>query len=135
MFFTQYEKYIKSRDVLEEAYHTNKHKSELLFAIFQDYSDAENLFNLYSIDYNTQHFENYKLKLDTIKTQLDDLLMPEIPGWELLKITKERKLSTYVFAVTSDPDIAAKYAFDGVLSKPFKAQELKNAVFEIHSKT
>lgn len=73
MFFTQYEKYIKSRDVLEEAYHTNKHKSELLFAIFQDYSDAENLFNLYSIDYNTQHFENYKLKLDTIKTQLDSL--------------------------------------------------------------
>lgn len=110
----------------------------------------DNKVNLLHIEQSLKNvgFKNIKSVLNSKNLQesiqneefdlvLTDLLMPNMSGWDLLSLFKQKSSNTIVIAITSDPDLiyntdqSREYEFDGVLEKPLKTHDLKNLLLNL----
>jgi CheY-like chemotaxis protein len=91
--------------------------------------------------YNTVQANNGKVALEMIdefdlSAILLDLLMPEMDGFDVLKIMKEKHISIPVIILSADiQDEVKQECFDlgavGFLNKPFKAQDIIDAILNL----
>ncbi|WP_437919178.1 ATP-binding response regulator [Sphingobacterium sp. LRF_L2] len=77
-FVYQYIEYTKINNRLNTAYALGQGHSAALHGLFSTYGEADNLFRLYTIDFDQQAYHSYKNKLDTIKYYVDSL--SNLPG-------------------------------------------------------
>src|SRR5690606_13804684 len=74
VFVYQYVQYKRIEDRLNAAYSTTYlQSSNTYYELFSTFSEAENLFRLYTVDFNKESFEAYKNKLGTIKYMVDSI--------------------------------------------------------------
>ncbi len=74
VFIYQYLQYKRIEDRLNTAYSTTYSQSaNTYYELFSTFSEAENLFRLYTVDFNKESFEAYKGKLDAIKNTVDSI--------------------------------------------------------------
>lgn len=78
VFIYQYTTYQKVKERLDAAYTFGFHESSALYRLFPLYSEADNLFRQYTVDFNADTYAAYKEKLDTIKLYIDTL--STLPG-------------------------------------------------------
>lgn len=72
-FFFQYNQYKKVENRLTNAYASVTLKAPRLYQLFSVFSEADNLFRLYTLNYSPQEFKNYRSKLDTLKLVIDSV--------------------------------------------------------------
>ena len=75
VFVYQYLQYKRIEGRLSAAYSTTYSQSSnnIYYRLFSTFSEAENLFRLYTVDFNKKSFQAYKGKLDTIKEVVDSI--------------------------------------------------------------
>lgn len=73
IFITQYRKYRQVEEQLNAAYRAGHSKSSTLYRLFSTYGEADNLFRLYTVDFDESIYRAYTAKLDTIKHDVDSL--------------------------------------------------------------
>lgn len=73
IFIYQYLEQQKVKERLDAAYASSYKQSSGLYGLFSIYSDAENLFRLYTINFDHTTYEAYKHKLDRIKNYVDSM--------------------------------------------------------------
>ena len=73
IFVYQYSQYKLVDKRLGAAYAVGQTPSDGLYMLFSTYSEADNLFRLYTIDFTKENYEAYRHKLDTIKYYVDSL--------------------------------------------------------------
>jgi signal transduction histidine kinase len=73
IFISQYYEQQKVKERLDAAYASSYKQSSGLDRLFSVYSEAENLFRLYTVNFDKNTFAAYKSKLDTIKHSVDSL--------------------------------------------------------------
>jgi len=83
VFIYQYRKYRQVKEQLNAAYAAGQSKSSALYRLFSTYGEADNLFRLYTIDFNDSVYREYTSKLDTISHDVDSLLHLPIPNGPL----------------------------------------------------
>lgn len=71
---------------------------------------------------------------------LTDYAMPGMDGWELALLVRRRRPGTPVLLITGNPGALTKAQepgnpFEGVLSKPFRTQELLSMIQELLEKS
>jgi len=85
IFIYQYLEYVKVKERLYAAYAVNQTQSDALYLLFSTYSEADNLFRLYTVDFDKKIFNVYKGKLDSIRHQIDSLSTLPIENNPLLR--------------------------------------------------
>lgn len=73
IFIYQYYEQQKVKERLDAAYASSYKQSSGLDRLFSVYSEAENLFRLYTVNFDKPTFSAYKNKLDTIRYSVDSL--------------------------------------------------------------
>ncbi|ERJ57261.1 ATP-binding response regulator [Sphingobacterium paucimobilis] len=73
IFVYQYQQYKKVESRLNAAYSSGQLQSPALYKLFSTFSEADNLFRLYTIHFDKNDFNGYRAKLDTIKMVVDSL--------------------------------------------------------------
>ncbi|WP_238387316.1 ATP-binding protein [Sphingobacterium olei] len=73
IFVYQYSQYGLVEKRLNAAYSVGQTPSDGLYKLFSTYSEADNLFRLYTIDFTKENYGAYKDKIDTIKYYVDSL--------------------------------------------------------------
>lgn len=73
VFVYQYMQYKRIEDRLSAAYSNTYGQSSSIYKLFSTFSEADNLFRLYTVDYSQENLDAYKGKLDTIKTFIDSI--------------------------------------------------------------
>lgn len=73
IFIYQYLQYKKVEGRLNAAYSSGHLQSPALYKLFSTFSEADNLFRLYTINFDKKDFNGYRNKLDTIKLVVDSL--------------------------------------------------------------
>ncbi|WP_164112121.1 MULTISPECIES: hybrid sensor histidine kinase/response regulator [Sphingobacterium] len=73
IFFYQYLQYKKVENRLNAAYSSGQLQSPALYKLFSTFTEADNLFRLYTINFDENDFQGYRSKLDTIKIVVDSL--------------------------------------------------------------
>ena len=73
VFIHQFTTYQKVKERLDAAYAFGLHQSSALYRLFSIYSEADNLFRQYTIDFAEDTYQEYRTKLDTIKYYVDSL--------------------------------------------------------------
>lgn len=73
IFIYQYYEQQKVKERLDAAYASSYKQSSGLDRLFSAYSEAENLFRLYTVNFDKNTFFAYKNKLDTIRYSVDSL--------------------------------------------------------------
>lgn len=73
IFVYQYLQYKKVESRLNAAYSSSYLQSPALYKLFSTFSEADNLFRLYTINFEKKNFDGYRSKLDTIKIVVDSL--------------------------------------------------------------
>lgn len=73
IFIYQYNEQQKVKERLDAAYASSYKQSSGLDRLFSVYSEAENLFRMYTVNFDKGTFFEYKNKLDTIKNYVDSL--------------------------------------------------------------
>src|SRR5690606_18328972 len=73
VFLYQYFQYKRIEDRLSAAYSTTYSGSQRAYNLFSTFSEAENLFRMYTVDFNKESFDAYKEKLNTIKGIVDSI--------------------------------------------------------------
>lgn len=73
IFIYQYLQYKKVENRLNAAYSSGHLQSPALYKLFSTFSEADNLFRLYTINFDENDFQGYRSKLDTIKLVVDSL--------------------------------------------------------------
>ncbi|MFD2905710.1 ATP-binding response regulator [Sphingobacterium anhuiense] len=102
IFIYQYYEQQKVKERLDAAYASSYQKSSGLDRLFSAYSEAENLFRLYTVNFDKNTFLAYKNKLDTIRYSVDSL--SKLPLKEnLMQVSTEdmeqKKVLSQEFAV------------------------------------
>lgn len=91
IFVYQFLEYQKTKERLNLAYASSHSQTSALYRIFSVYGEAENLFSLYTLDFDKKNYEAYKTKIDTIKYYIDSLsalpiennpLLAELPTFQ-----------------------------------------------------
>ncbi|HMR19233.1 MAG TPA: ATP-binding protein [Sphingobacterium sp.] len=73
VFIFQYLQYKRIEDRLSTAYSTTYAQASDIYKLFSTFSEADNLFRLYTVDYSEESYNAYKDKLDTIKIFIDSI--------------------------------------------------------------
>ncbi|MGJ1262080.1 hybrid sensor histidine kinase/response regulator [Sphingobacterium spiritivorum] len=73
IFIYQYGQYRRIEAKLNAAYAAGNTQSSALYGLFSTFSEADNLFRLYTVDFKAETYHSYKKKLDTIKFFVDSL--------------------------------------------------------------
>lgn len=73
IFIYQYLEQQKVKERLNAAYASSYQESSALFPVYSAYSEADNLFRLYTVNFDENTYLAYKLKLDTIKFYVDSI--------------------------------------------------------------
>lgn len=73
IFIYQYLQYKKVEGRLNAAYSSGNLQSPALYKLFSTFTEADNLFRLYTINFDKNDFIGYRNKLDTIKAVVDSL--------------------------------------------------------------
>ncbi|MGJ1446856.1 hybrid sensor histidine kinase/response regulator [Sphingobacterium spiritivorum] len=73
IFIYQYGQYRRIEARLNAAYASGNTQSSALYGLFSTFSEADNLFRLYTVDFKAETYQSYKKKLDTIKFFVDSL--------------------------------------------------------------
>ena len=73
VFIYQYGQYRKLERRLTAAYQTRKARSDNLNYLFSTYSEAENTFRLYTLDFSDRSYTTYLTKLHLLKSFVDSL--------------------------------------------------------------
>ncbi|PRD53935.1 ATP-binding response regulator [Sphingobacterium gobiense] len=73
VFIYQYIAYQKVKERLDAAYALGLQQSSAFYRLFSVYGEADNLFRQYTVDFNQNTYEEYRIKLDTIKYYIDSL--------------------------------------------------------------
>ncbi len=73
IFIYQYLQYKKVESRLNAAYSSGNLQSPALYKLFSTFSEADNLFRLYTVNFDENDFTGYRNKLDTIKMVVDSL--------------------------------------------------------------
>lgn len=73
LFAVHYKKYRQLETHLNSAYAAAHKKTGALYQLFSTYSEAENYFRSYSLNFDPSDYQAYKSKLDTIKHTIDSL--------------------------------------------------------------
>jgi len=73
IFIYQYAEYNKVKERISAAYALTQNQSTTLYSLFSTFSEADNLFRLYTVDFDKKTFTSYKEKLDTIRIYIDSL--------------------------------------------------------------
>lgn len=73
IFIYQYGQYRRIEAKLNAAYASGNTQSSALYGLFSTFSEADNLFRLYTVDFKAETYQSYKNKLDTIKFVVDSL--------------------------------------------------------------
>ncbi|TDQ79982.1 ATP-binding response regulator [Sphingobacterium yanglingense] len=73
IFIYQYLQYKKVEGRLNAAYSSGNLQSPALYKLFSTFTEADNLFRLYTINFDENDFTGYRNKLDTIKLVVDSL--------------------------------------------------------------
>lgn len=73
IFIYQYSEQKKVKERLNTAYASSYEQSSGLYGLFSVYSEADNLFRLYTVSFDKKTYDAYKNKLDTIKIFVDSL--------------------------------------------------------------
>lgn len=94
----QYRKYNQIEDRLNQAYSNTNFQSLTFYKLFSTYSEADNLFDLYTINFDPKDYLAYNEKLDTIKFVIDSLAnLPSIKGTtDDSKIIDDEIVSEYI---------------------------------------
>ncbi|WP_206367025.1 hybrid sensor histidine kinase/response regulator [Sphingobacterium sp. SGG-5] len=85
VFLYQYFQYKRIEDRLSAAYSTTYSGSQRAYNLFSTFSEAENLFRMYTVDFNKESFDAYKEKLNTIKGIVDSIASLPIENNPLVK--------------------------------------------------
>ena len=104
-FSFQYDQYKKVEDRLNNAYASMNLKAPKLYQLFSVFSEADNLFRLYTLDYSPELFQSYRSKLDTLRFVIDsirnestvkssnsiqpDLLIDSVAALEFAQLSKQ----------------------------------------------
>ena len=70
VFIQQYFQYKRIEDRLTAAYSTSYNQSSGTYKLLTTYGEVDNLFRLYTVDYDERAYDAYKIKLDTLKIQI-----------------------------------------------------------------
>lgn len=73
IFVYQYLEQQKVKDRLDVAYSSSNQKSSALYRLFSVYSEADNFFRSYTVNFDAEMYLAYKDRLDTIKFYVDSL--------------------------------------------------------------
>ncbi|PRD48916.1 ATP-binding response regulator [Sphingobacterium haloxyli] len=73
VFIYQYIAYQKVKERLDAAYALSLQQSSAFYRLFSVYGEADNLFRQYTVDFDQHTYEEYRVKLDTIKYYIDSL--------------------------------------------------------------
>ncbi|MGJ1198160.1 hybrid sensor histidine kinase/response regulator [Sphingobacterium spiritivorum] len=73
IFIYQYGQYRRIEAKLNAAYASGNTHSSALYGLFSTFSEADNQFRLYTVDFKAETYQLYKNKLDTIKFVVDSL--------------------------------------------------------------
>ncbi len=97
IFIFQYRQYSDVEKRLSEAYRTQKTGITPLNNLFSTFSEAENTFRLYTLDFSEDVYEEYVGKLDTIKQYIDSLaalpIADQTLDYQLLKVEDRQKIA------------------------------------------
>lgn len=97
IFIYQYGQYQALERRLTEAYQTRKAGSDNINYLFSTYSEAENTFRLYTIEFSDSSYANYLEKLNLLKSFVDSLTSLPSPDNPLsspvLKIEDQQKIA------------------------------------------
>ncbi|MGJ1430821.1 hybrid sensor histidine kinase/response regulator [Sphingobacterium spiritivorum] len=118
IFIYQYGQYRRIEAKLNAAYASGNTQSSALYGLFSTFSEADNLFRLYTVDFKAETYQSYKKKLDTIKFFVDSLSTLPIENNPLQKsITnvKEKRAVAMEFAsLKRDVDQLVFFAKDSL---------------------
>lgn len=73
IFIYQYFEQQKAKERLNSAYAALNERSSGLYGLFSVYNEADNLFRLYTVNFDKKNYDAYKNKLDTVKLFVDSL--------------------------------------------------------------
>ena len=73
IFIFQYFEQQKVKERLNAAYAALNERSSGLYGLFCVYNEADNLFRLYTVNFDKKNYDAYKNKLDTVKLFVDSL--------------------------------------------------------------
>ncbi|NGM65741.1 hybrid sensor histidine kinase/response regulator [Sphingobacterium sp. SGR-19] len=73
VFIYQYIAYQKVKERLDAVYALGLQQSSAFYRLFSVYGEADNLFRQYTVDFDQNTYEEYRIKLDTIKYYIDSL--------------------------------------------------------------
>ena len=97
IFIYQYLQYSAIEKRLNDAYKSHETSTIPLNNLFSTFSEAENIFRLYTLDYSEDVYAVYVNKLDTIKHSIDSLaslpIVDNALNHQLLKVDNRKKIA------------------------------------------
>lgn len=97
IFIYQYRQYSAIEKRLNDAYKSHETSTIPLNNLFSTFSEAENTFRLYTLDFSEEVYTNYVNKLDTTKHYIDSLvslpILDHALNPQLLKIDDRKKMA------------------------------------------
>lgn len=93
VFIQQYLQYKRIEDRLTAAYSTSYNQSSGTYKLLSTFGEVDNLFRLYTVDYNDDAYTAYKIKLDTLKLLIDSIANIPLEDNPMAKVTNNLQLS------------------------------------------
>lgn len=119
VFIQQYFQYKRIEDRLTAAYSTSYNQSSGTYKLLTTYGEVDNLFRLYTVDYDARAYDAYKIKLDTLKILIDSIANIPMENNPMTSVVSDLSLSqSYAleFAeLRKDIDQLVFYAVDSLV--------------------
>src|SRR5690606_5792288 len=119
VFIQQYFQYKRIEDRLTAAYSTSYNQASGTYKLLTTYGEVDNLFSLYTVDYDARAYDAYKTKLDTLKILIDSIANIPMENNPMTSVVSDLSLSqSYAleFAeLRKDIDQLVFYAVDSLV--------------------
>lgn len=93
VFIQQYLQYKRIEDRLTAAYSTSYKQSAGTYKLLSTYGEVDNLFRLYTIDYDARAYDAYKIKLDTLRLLIDSIAHIPLENNPMSSVSDDLSLS------------------------------------------
>jgi len=136
IFIYQYFEQQKVKDRLNTAYGALNQRSSGLYGLFSVYSEADNLFRLYTVNFDKKTYGAYRSKLDTVKLFVDSLSKLTLSDHSLevsaADVAHKRRLSTEFASLKQTVDQLIFFTNDSLstLSSDTKTTSYREPKFE-----